>query len=72
MAGKSIDEYMAEDSGYWEEIERIVKETEERKEAAKTDEELKNVRCEAIARFQQADLARYDRAKKKAYEDAGR
>lgn len=72
MSGKSIDEYMAEDRKYEDEVMRAAKEFTRRRQEAKTDEERESIRREAIGYFQGASLARYDRAKKKAYEDAGR
>jgi hypothetical protein len=56
---------MAEDAGYWSEVNRIQWQSELAKKEARTDEELINIRCETEALFHQANVKRYERAKKK-------
>lgn len=72
MSGKSIDEHMAEDTQYNDEVMHKAEEFTRRREAATTDEERERIRREAVAYFQGASLARYDRAKRKADQEAGR
>jgi hypothetical protein len=72
MGGKSIDQYMVEDREYEDETTRAAEEFTRRREAAQTDEERERIRREAVAYFQGAALARYDRAKVKADQEAGR
>jgi len=66
MQEKSIDEHMAEDEEYREEVQELFTRFDKELAEAKTDEERKAIRREAVMAYQNANLSRYDRAKAKA------
>jgi hypothetical protein len=63
---KSIDDHMAEDNGYRDEMDRLNDYYEKALAEAKTDEEREAIRRQAVRAYQGARYARYDRAKAKA------
>lgn len=66
MPGKSIDDHMAEDGEYREEMQRLNDRFDRELAEAKTDEEREAIRRSAVRAYQNAGYARYDRAKAKA------